>query len=278
MNTSHGRVAGKVAFITGVARGQGRSHAIALAEEGADIVGLDICAQIDTVGYPMATPQDLEETVRLVEKTGRSMHAVQADVRDADSVADAFQAGIAEYGHIDVVLANAGVMTHTLPPHEHSRQAFRDAVDVMLVGVWNTLQASVPTLIDQGTGGAIVITSSAAGLWAPSTDMAGGYDGYVSSKFAVVGLMKSYAGALAKHSIRVNSVHPTGVATPMVMNDYFPQYVAANLDMVSKLVNPMPIEAIEAIDVSRAVLYLVSDDGRYVTGVTLPVDAGITAS
>ncbi len=278
MDTRTGRVAGKIAFITGAARGQGRSHAVALADEGADIIGLDICAQIDTVGYPMATPDDLEETVRLVEKTGRSMLGVRADVRDPNAVAGAWRAGIDRFGHVDIVIANAGVMTHTLPPHTQSRQAFRDAVDVMLVGVWNTLQATVPTLIAQGTGGAIVITSSAAGLWAPSTDMAGGYDGYVSSKFAVVGLMKSYAGALAKHSIRVNSVHPTGVATPMVMNDYFPQYVAANPDMVSKLANPMPVEVIDASDVSRAVLYLVSDDGRYVTGVTLPVDAGITAS
>jgi len=272
------KMSDKVVFVTGAARGQGRSHAVLLAEEGADVIGVDLCAQIDTVNYPMATPEDLEETVRLVEKTGRRMLGLRADVRDQDQLASAFAAGVAEFGHVDVVLANAGVMTHTLPPHEKSRQAFRDAVDVMLVGVWNTLQVSVPALIAQGTGGAIVITSSAAGLWAPTTDMAGGYDGYVSSKFAVVGLMKSYANALAKYSIRVNSVHPTGVATPMVVNDFFPQYIAANAEMAAKLGNPLPVEVIEAIDVSRAVLYLTSDDGRYVTGVTLPVDAGITAT
>ncbi len=272
-----GKLDGKVAFITGVARGQGRSHAVTMAEEGADIIGVDLCRQLPTVNYPMSTPDDLAETVKLVEDTGRRIIATEADVRDFDGLRSAVDDGVRELGRLDIVLANAGIMAHGLPPFENSREAFRDSVDVMLTGVWNTLQTTVPHLISGERGGAIVITSSAAGLRAQPTDMGGGTDGYFAAKFGVVGLMKAYANALGKHEIRVNTVHPTGVATPMITNDFFPEFIEANPDIAEHMVNSLPVFAIEDVDVSRAVLFLVSDDGRYVSGITMPIDAGMTS-
>lgn len=272
-----GKLDGKVAFITGIARGQGRSHAVTLAEEGADIIGVDLCRQLPTVNYPMSTPDDLAETVKLVEDTGRRIITSIADVRDFDALKSAVDNGVNEFGRLDIVLANAGVMAHGLPPFEKSREAFRDSVDIMLVGVWNTLQVTVPHLIAGGRGGSIVITSSAAGLRAQPTDMGGGTDGYYAAKFGVVGLMKAYANALGKHEIRVNTIHPTGVATPMITNDFFPEFMEANPDIAEHMVNSLPVFAIEDIDVSRAIRFLVSDDGRYITGITMPVDAGMTS-
>jgi SDR family mycofactocin-dependent oxidoreductase len=271
-----GQLDGKVAFITGAARGQGRSHAEALAAEGADIVGIDICAQLDTVAYPMATPEDLEETAALVEKQGRRMIAHTADVRDLAAVRAAVDAGLAEFGRLDIVLANAGVMAHSLPPYENSEQAWKTSIDTMLTGVWNTLQATVSHLISGGRGGSIVITSSAAGLRAQTTERSGGADGYFAAKFGVVGLMKAYAGALGEYNIRVNSIHPCGVDTPMVVNNFFPNWIAAHPKTASLLVNALPTELVEPADVSNAVLFLVSDTGRYVTGLTMTVDAGLT--
>lgn len=154
---------GKVALITGAARGQGRSHAEMLASAGVDIIGIDICAQLETVAYPMATTADLDDTATLVEKQGRRMVAIQADVRDAAAVRSAVQRGVAELGRLDIVLANAGIMAHSLPPYANSEQAWQDSIDTMLTGVWNTLQATVPTLIAGQRGGAILITSSSAG-------------------------------------------------------------------------------------------------------------------
>ena len=271
-----GQLDGKVAFITGAARGQGRSHAEALAAEGADIVGIDICAQLDTVAYPMATREDLEETAALVEKQGRRMIAHTADVRDLAAVRAAVDAGLAEFGRLDIVLANAGIMAHSLPPYENSEQAWKTSIDTMLTGVWNTLQATVSHLISGGRGGSIVITSSAAGLRAQTTERSGGADGYFAAKFGVVGLMKAYAGALGESNIRVNSIHPCGVDTPMVVNDFFPNWIAAHPKTASLLVNALPTELVEPADVSNAVLFLVSDAGRYVTGLTMTVDAGLT--
>jgi SDR family mycofactocin-dependent oxidoreductase len=272
-----GKLDGRVAFITGVARGQGRSHAITLAEEGADIIGIDLCRQLPTVNYPMSTPDDLAETVKLVEDTGRRIIATVADVRDFDDLKAAVDIGVDQLGRLDIVLANAGIMAHALPPFENSRDAFRDSVDIMLTGVWNTLQVTVPHLIAGGRGGSVVITSSAAGLRAQPTDMAGGTDGYYAAKFGVVGLMKAYANALGKHEIRVNSIHPTGVATPMINNDFFPEFMEANPDIAEHMVNSLPVFAVEDVDVSRAIRFLVSDDGRYITGTTFPVDAGMTS-
>jgi SDR family mycofactocin-dependent oxidoreductase len=271
-----GKLDGRVALITGAARGQGRSHAQLFAQEGADIIAIDVCQQLDTVNYEMSSPSDLEETVKLVEAEGRRILARQADIRDQSALRQVVADGLAEFGRLDIVLANAGVMTQSLPPHEKSLEEWRDGVDVMLTGTWNTLQATVPALIDGGRGGAIVITSSVSGIRPFFTDFSGGFDSYVAAKFGVIGLMRAYAAALGEHSIRVNTVHPTGVNTPMVANDFFPEYITGNTKTAARFVNTLPVEVIEPIDVSRAMLYLASDDGRYVTGIQLPVDAGVT--
>lgn len=271
-----GKLDGKVAFITGAARGQGRSHAVLLAEEGADIIGVDICEQIPTVGYPMATEQDLEETVHLVEKTGRRMVARKADVRDRAQLKAALDEGITQLGRLDIVLANAGVMDFQMAPYERSEQAWQDSLDIMLTGVWNTLQLTAPILIEGDHGGAIVITSSTAGTRVVTTNFDGGYDGYNAAKHGIVGLMRSYAGRLARHNIRVNSIHPTACETPMIMNEFFGEWAGKEGDIMAAYTNALPIPSVEPIDISRAVLYLVSDDGRYVTGHTMHVDAGMT--
>jgi SDR family mycofactocin-dependent oxidoreductase len=272
-----GKLDGKVAFITGAARGQGRSHAMLLAEEGADIIGIDICAQVPTVGYPMATEEDLAETVALVEKTGRRMVARKADVRDRAGLQQALQAGLDEFGRLDIVLANAGVMDFQLRPYLNSEQAWRDSLDIMLTGVWNTLQITVPVLLAAGNGGAIVVTSSTAGTRVVTTNFDGGLDGYNAAKHGLRALVTSYAGKLAPHNIRVNSIHPTAVSTPMVVNEFFGEWAQYEPEILAAYTNPLPVVNIEAIDVSRGVLYLVSDDGRYVTGHALMIDGGQTS-
>jgi SDR family mycofactocin-dependent oxidoreductase len=272
-----GRLDGKVAFITGGARGQGRSHAVMMAEEGADIITLDLCGQIESVEYPMATLEDLEETARLVEKTGRRIVARRADVRDFDAVSEVLAEGVAELGRLDFVLANAGIMA-MLGEQGRQRQAFYDSVDVLLTGVFHTCEAAIPVLIDQGQGGAIVITSSTLGLkgLAPNRKVAvSGYMGYTAAKHGLVGLMRAYANALAPHSIRCNTVHPTGVNSPMVVNDAFPRFMEENPEAAVGLTNPLPVELLDVSDVSRAIVFLCSSDARYITGVTLPVDGGM---
>ncbi len=272
-----GRLDGKVAFITGGARGQGRSHAVLMADEGADIITLDLCGQMDSVEYPLATPEDLEETVRLVEKAGRRIVARQADVCDYDAVESVLQAGIAELGRLDFVLANAGIMP-TLGVHGQQHNAFYEAVSVMLTGVFHTCEAAIPQLIQQDQGGAIVITSSTAGLkdLGGPTRASSGYLGYTASKHGVVGLMRAYANSLAPHRIRCNTVHPTGVNSPMVVNDDFVRSMQdVPAEATNRLINPLPVELIDVSDVSRAIIFLCSDDARYVTGVTFPVDAGM---
>jgi SDR family mycofactocin-dependent oxidoreductase len=272
-----GRLDGKVAFITGGARGQGRSHAVMMAEEGADIITLDLCAQIESVEYPMATLEDLEETSRLVEKTGRRIVARQADVRDFDAVSEVLAEGLAELGRLDIVLANAGIMA-MLGEQGQQRQAFYDSVDVLLTGVFHTCEAAIPVLIEQDQGGAIVITSSTLGLkgLAPNRKTAvSGYMGYTAAKHGLVGLMRAYANALAPHSIRCNTVHPTGVNSPMVVNDGFSRFMEENPEAAVGLVNPLPVELLDVSDVSKAILFLCSSDAQYITGVTLPVDGGM---
>jgi SDR family mycofactocin-dependent oxidoreductase len=271
-----GALDGKVALITGAARGQGRSHAELLAEEGADIIAVDICRQLDTVHYPMSTPEDLAETVRLVEKTGRRIIARQVDIREYDAFHTAVTEAVADLGRLDVVVANAGVMTQSLAPHPLNREEWRDGIDVMLTGTWNTLQITAPILIDGGRGGSIVIISSVSGLRPMYTDLSGGFDSYAAAKFGVVGLARAYAAGLAEHSIRVNTVHPTGCDTPMVVNDFFAAYMQENVKTAQAFQNTLPVQMVDPIDVSRAVLYLVGESGRYITGIQLPVDAGIT--
>lgn len=267
-----GKLDGKVAFITGAARGQGRSHAIRLAQEGAEIIALDICKQVETVAYPMATPEDLAETVKQVEALDRRILAREADVRDSEAVKSVLDEGVAELGRVDIVLANAGIAPLSMNPRP---EEWQDVVDINLTGVYNTVQAAVPTMIEQGDGGAIVITSSTAGLNGIGGNTPGGL-GYTASKHGVVGLMRSYANYLAPHSIRVNTVHPTGVNTPMVVNDAMQEFIAQDPALSNAMANALPVEMLEAVDISNAILWLVSDDARYVTGITVPVDAGFT--
>lgn len=272
------RLADKVAFITGAARGQGRSHAMRFAEEGADIIALDLCAQMDSVVYPMSTPEDLEETVRLVEKTGQRIVPVQADVRDFDALCDAVKRGVGELGRLDFVLANAGILP-ILRAESHELSSYVDAIDVMLNGVYYTIEAALPTLIAQDQGGAIVITSSTAGLKGAGVQydtMSHGAAGYGAAKHGVVGLMRYYANGLGPKNIRVNTVHPTGVNSPMVVNEQFAEYAAQHPEFFERsLTNLLPVPHVEPMDVSEAMLYLCAESGRYITGVTLPVDAGI---
>ena len=269
-----GKLEGKVAFITGAARGQGRSHAVRLAEEGADVIAVDICEQIPTVPYPMATPEDLAQTVKEVEVLGRRIVALRADVRDRSDLQAAFDEGVDELGGVDIVLANAGIGTLSIGSANENPQAFTDVVDVNMTGVWNTVEVAKPTLIEQGRGGAIVLTSSTAGIKGCAGDTPGGI-GYTAAKHGVVGLMRASATMLGKHSIRANAVAPTGANTPMVVNDMMKEWLASN-ETSSDLTNLLPVELIEASDVSNAIAWLVSDDARYITGVLLPVDAGFT--
>jgi SDR family mycofactocin-dependent oxidoreductase len=273
-----GRVEGKVAFISGVARGQGRSHAVKLAEEGADIIGFDLCADIPQVEYPLATPEDLEETIRLVEKTGRRIIAKVADVRDFDAVKNVVDSGIAELGRLDIVLANAGIMPIT-GEQRLQNDAYLAAIDIMLNGVFNTVVPSIPHIRAGGEGGSIVITSSTAGLIGGLSDGSPGTLGYIASKHGVVGLMRAWARQLAPESIRVNTVHPTGVNSPMIANEAFGRFVQEFPDIASNLQNPLPVPngLLECEDVSNQVLHLVSDAGRYITGTTFVADAGFTA-
>ena len=268
------KLEGKVAFITGAARGQGRSHAITLAQEGADIIGVDICRQIDTVPYPMATEADLAETVKEVEALDRRIYAAQADVRDEAGLRAAFEAGVASLGPVTIVLANAGIAPMT-PPEREPHAAWQDVIDVNLTGVFNTIEIAIPSMIERGEGGAIVLTSSTAGINGIGGPSRGGL-GYAAAKHGLVGLMRSYANNLAPHRIRVNSVHPTGVNTPMVVNEAMREFLAQDPSMGNATANALPVDMVEAVDVSNAILWLVSDDARYVTGVTLPVDAGYT--
>ena len=268
-----GKLEGKVAFITGAARGQGRSHAIRLAQEGADIIAVDICAQIGSVAYPMAAPDDLAETVKEVEALDRRIVARQADVRDESGLRAAFEAGVAELGPVDIVLANAGIAPMALGEEPH--EAWQDVIDVNLTGVFNTVEIAIPSMIERGAGGAIVLTSSTAGITGIGGSSRGGL-GYTASKHGVVGLMRSYANYLAPHRIRVNSVHPTGVNTPMVVNDVMQAFLASDPSLSQAMANALPVDMVEPVDISNAICWLVSDDARYVTGVTLPVDAGFT--
>ncbi|MGW6898953.1 mycofactocin-coupled SDR family oxidoreductase [Streptomyces sp. NPDC054919] len=269
-----GRFDAKVAFITGAARGQGRSHAIRLAEQGADIIAVDICQQIGTVNYAMSTPADLAQTVKDVEALGRRIVAAEADVRDLAALRKVAADGAAQLGSIDIVLANAGISGVTGFVGEDPA-AFRDAVDVNLTGTWNTVQAAAGHMIGQGRGGAIVLTSSTLGLSGRGGDGSGGYDGYVASKHGVVGLMRTFANWLAPHNIRVNTVHPTGVNTPMVDNPEVSAYLDTHPEIGRQLANLLPVPNVEALDITNAVAWLVSDEARYVTGVTLSVDAGL---
>jgi SDR family mycofactocin-dependent oxidoreductase len=270
-----GSLDGRVAFITGVARGQGRSHAIRLASEGADIIGVDICADIEANGYPMATRGELDETITLVESAGGKMLGSVADVRDFGALKAALGAGVAHFGRLDIVCANAGIAPTAFREVsiEEDLEMWAAAIDVNLVGSFHTAKAAIPHLIDGGRGGAIVFTSSTAGLKGFGGSQGGGL-GYAASKHGIVGLMRTLANALAPHSIRVNTIHPTAVNTMMATNPAMTAFLEAYPDGGPHLQNPMPVSLLEPEDISAAISYLVSDAAKYVTGVTFPVDAG----
>jgi SDR family mycofactocin-dependent oxidoreductase len=265
-----GRVDGKVAFITGAARGQGRSHAIRLAQEGADIIAVDICGQLESVVYPMSTADDLDQTVKEVEALGRRIFARQADVRDVAALQQAFDDGVSEIGPVDIVLANAGIGPSGLATEETQ---WDEVIGVNLTGVWNTGRVAIPSMVKRNQGGAIVLTSSTGGLFGVGVPFAGVL-GYTAAKHGVIGLMRSWANYLAPYSIRVNSVAPTTVRTPMANNVDVSAILEAAPEFAGALLNAMPVEAVDPIDVSNTILWLVSEEARYVTGTVVPVDAG----
>jgi len=266
-----GRVAGKVAFITGAARGQGRSHAVRLAEEGADIIAVDICEDVPTVKYAMASKEEFAETGRLVEALDRRVVTVKADVRDQDALREGVDAAVAELGRLDIVVANAGICTWQTWD-ETPMDVWQDTLDINLTGVWNALVVGAPHLIRAG-GGSMIATSSTAGL--KGLPFLGPY---VAAKHGVVGIANALANELACHSIRVNTIHPTGVNTPLVtasLGNLDPM-LEKNPNLGPLFMNALPIEILEPREISNAVLFLASDESSYVTGVQLSVDAGST--
>jgi SDR family mycofactocin-dependent oxidoreductase len=271
-----GRLSGKVAFITGAARGQGRSHAVRLAEEGADIIATDLCDQVASVRYAMSTAADLTETVEAVEAVGGKIVTAQADVRDAAAMAAALAAGTDVFGGVDVVVANAGICDFSGAGGDISPEAWRDMIDINLLGVWNTIRPTLPSLRARG-GGSVIIISSVLGLRG-----LGNMAHYAASKHGVVGLMRSLALQLGPANIRVNTIHSTNVNTPMLQNEaihglFVPDLENPGLDDFAKVARDavvLPIPWVESVDISNAVVFLASEDARYITGVTLPVDAG----
>jgi SDR family mycofactocin-dependent oxidoreductase len=263
-----GRVAGKRVLVTGAARGMGRSHAERLAEEGADLILVDICASLPELEYPLASREDLDETARLVEKQGRRAITRVADVRDAAAVAAAVSDGVDELGGLDAAVANAGVLTVGTWDATTSEQ-WRAVVDVNLIGTWNTCAAALPHLVD--AGGSVILISSAAGVKGTPLHLP-----YTASKHGVVGLAKALANELAAQSVRVNTVHPTGVQTGMRPESLQALLAEARPDLIPIFLNALPTVMAEPIDVSNAVLFLVSDESRFVTGLEFKVDAGVT--
>jgi (+)-trans-carveol dehydrogenase/(-)-trans-carveol dehydrogenase len=276
-----GKLDGKVAFISGAARGQGRSHAVTLAKEGADIIGFDICEDVASIAtlYPLARQEDLDETVRQVEAVGGRMLARKADVRDFAQIQAVQDEGISMFGHIDIVLANAGVVS-LQKAWEYPEQTWRDVVDINLTGVWNTVRGVIPHMIERRQGGVLLLTSSTAGIRGYAHTAP-----YSAAKHGVVGLMQSLANELAPHWIRVNTLHPTSADTPMLQNEgtyrlFMPEMENPGRDDLQKMMiegNAMPIPWVEAKDVSAVVLFLCSDEARYITGVQMPIDAGALA-
>ncbi|MCW2491166.1 MAG: hypothetical protein QOH56_4185 [Pseudonocardiales bacterium] len=274
-----GKLDGKVALITGAARGQGRSHAVRLAEEGADIIAVDLVAPIESVPYPMPEPGELEETVQLVEKTGGRIIARTADVRDQAAMDETVAAGLAAFGHLDIVVANAGIInfgyTWTL-----TEQQWQDVIDINLTGVFHTVKAAVPSMIEADRGGSVVLISSVLGLRGTT-----GASSYSATKHGLIGLAKSLATELGPHRIRVNTVNPSNVSTPMVLNKVTMGLFRPDLenpgpdDVVSVMtqMHPLPVPWVEPEDISNAIIFLASEDARYITGVSLPVDAGLLA-
>ena len=274
-----GRVEGKVAFITGAARGQGRAHAVRLAQEGADIIAIDICKPIAGFLMPPSTPEDLAKTADLVKGHNRRIVTAEIDVRDYQALKAAVDSAVQQLGRLDVIVANAGISHAGDTLDKTSASDWQDMIDVNLSGVWKTVKAGVPHILAGGRGGSIVLTSSVSGLKANIFPHLGHY---VAAKHGVVGLMRTFAVELGQHMIRVNSVHPTHVNTPMVMNEGSYKMVRPDLENPGpddvapffQMSHTLPIPWVEPEDISNAVLFFASDESRYITGVTLPIDAG----
>lgn len=273
-----GRVEGKVAFVTGAARGQGRSHAVRLAQEGADIIAVDVCKPIvKNTTIPASTPEDLAETADLVKGFNRRIVTAEVDVRDFDALKAAVDSGVEQLGRLDIIVANAGIGNGGDTLDKTSEYDWQEMIDVNLSSVWKSVKAAVPHILAGRNGGSIILTSSVGGIKAyPHCGS------YVAAKHGVVGIMRSFAVELGQHMIRVNSVHPTHVATPMLHNEGTFKMFRPDLenpgpdDMapICQMFHTLPIPWVEAQDVSNAVLFFASDESRYITGVTLPVDAG----
>lgn len=271
-----GRVQGRVAFITGAGRGQGRSHAIRLAEEGADIIAVDLCKPVEGVPYEMSDSADLEETARAVESLDRRIVTAEVDVRDLSTLQTVLDDAVGQLGGLDIVSANAGIAGPFAPADELDPVGWQTTVDINLTGVYNAARASIGHLKNRG-GGSMVLTSSMAGL-KPYLNAAN----YVSAKHGVTGLMKALALELAPFHIRVNSLHPTQVDTPMIQNPAMYELFCpdkesptkADFEVASAAVNVLPVPWVESVDVSNALLFLVSDEARYITGTALAIDAG----
>lgn len=269
---------GRVAFITGAARGQGRAHAVRLARDGVDVIGIDICADIASMGYPNGSEEELEETVRLVEKEGRRMVARKADVRDYDGLCAAFAAGYEEFGRVDIIIANAGIVRLGTESEDFLRE-WNDVIDTNLTGVYHTVRAALPAMREGGRGGSIVITSSTAGLkGTPSLNAAG--NAYSAAKRGVVALMQNLATYLAPEWIRVNTIHPTGVASGMTINAamaaLMEQAAAGGDNAIAGMQNALPLPMLQPEDVANAVAFLVSEEAKFITGIQWPLDAGLT--
>ncbi|MFI7671729.1 mycofactocin-coupled SDR family oxidoreductase [Nocardia sp. NPDC049526] len=273
-----GRVEGKVAFITGAARGQGRAHAVRLAQEGADIICVDVCKQLDGVKIPMSTPADLAETVDQVKALGRRIIAAEVDVRDYDAMKAVVDEGVAQFGRLDIVVANAGLGSEGKRLDRMNEKVWRDMIDVNLTGVWLTAKAGIPHLVAGGRGGSIVITSSSGGLRAHPN-----IGHYIAAKHGVIGVMRTLAIELGDKSIRVNAICPTQVSTPLLLNDETFRMFRPDLENptkedfapASQTMHVLPTPWVDAEDIANAALFLVSDEARFITGVALPVDAGM---
>jgi SDR family mycofactocin-dependent oxidoreductase len=272
-------LAGKVALITGAARGQGRSHAIRLAAEGADIIAIDICAQIESVPYPLARPADLEQTAAEVRALGRRIVTAHADVRSQAELRAAVDSAVGHLGRLDIVCANAGIHS-SAPAHEMPEQAWQDLIDVNLTGVWLTCKVAVPHIVAGGRGGVVIVTASVAGHKPYAT-----ISHYVAAKHGLIGLTKTLAQELAPHGIRVNAISPTQVDTDMIQNDMIYRLFVPDAEHptreqfaeASQATNLLPTPWVEPSDVSDAVAFLAGDGARFITGVSLPVDAGVLA-
>lgn len=265
-----GRLDGKVAFITGAARGQGRAHAVRLAQDGADIIASDICGPAATTKYAASTPAELEETRRLVEKEGRRIVTGPVDVRDLPALEALVARGVDELGHLDIVVANAGILTAGLT-WELTEEQWMEVVDINLVGVWRTVRATVPTMIAQGTGGAIVLTSSVAGLKRQAFT-----SHYTAAKHGVVGLAGTLANELGQYNIRVNTIHPAGVDTELCKDPDLFTLISEYQDTLGPLfMSTLPFQMMEPEDVAGLVSWLVSDEAKYLTGCQVPIDFGL---